>query len=145
MGLPFGSKPQANSQPLPEHSQSDSEASIIRDGDLAYVRQIVGNGATGYQEAVGAPVETRSPLGYHVNWLTIIFLNLNHMVGTGIFSKPATILRLKGSVGLALVYWVIGFLLAVAGLAPQWLRGCLARARLSPTEASFPRYLRCTV
>uniref|UniRef100_A0A8H7TTU6 Uncharacterized protein n=1 Tax=Bionectria ochroleuca TaxID=29856 RepID=A0A8H7TTU6_BIOOC len=64
----------------------------------------------------GAPVESRSPLGYHVNWLTIIFLNVNHMVGTGIFSTPATILRLTGSVGLALVYWVIGFLLAVAGL-----------------------------
>ncbi|RBR22471.1 hypothetical protein FVER53590_10759 [Fusarium verticillioides] len=89
MGLPFGSKPQANSQSVPEHSQSDSEASIIRDSDLAYVRQTAGNGASGYQEAVGAPVETRSPLGYHVNRLTIIILNLNHMVGTGIFSTPA--------------------------------------------------------
>ncbi|KAF5989188.1 high affinity methionine permease [Fusarium coicis] len=117
MGLPFGSKLQANSQPVPEHSESDSEASIIRDGDLAYVRQTAGNGATGYHEAIGAPVETRSPLGYHVNWLTIIFLNVNHMVGTGIFSTPATILQLTGSAGLALVYWVIGFLLAVAGLA----------------------------
>ncbi|KAF4344215.1 high affinity methionine permease [Fusarium beomiforme] len=117
MGLPFKRKPQVTSQTVPEHPQSDSEASIIRDGDLAYVRQTAGNGASGYQEAVGAPVETRSPLGYHVNWLTIIFLNLNHMVGTGIFSTPATILRLTGSIGLALVYWVIGFLLAVAGLA----------------------------
>ncbi|KAL7756653.1 hypothetical protein ACKLNR_013646 [Fusarium oxysporum f. sp. zingiberi] len=104
MGLPFSPKSQGTSQAVPEHSQSDSEAPIIRDGDLTY-------------EAVGAPVETRSPLGYHVKWLTIIFLNLNHMVGTGIFSTPATILRLTGSVGLALVYWVIGFLLAVAGLA----------------------------
>ncbi|EXK28795.1 hypothetical protein FOXG_12183 [Fusarium oxysporum f. sp. lycopersici 4287] len=104
MGLPFSPKSQGTSQAVPEHSQSDSEAPIIRDGDLTH-------------EAVGAPVETRSPLGYHVNWLIIIFLNLNHMVGTGIFSTPATILRLTGSVGLALVYWVIGFLLAVAGLA----------------------------
>ncbi|KAK2695789.1 hypothetical protein QWA68_004061 [Fusarium oxysporum] len=63
-----------------------------------------GNGASGYEEAVGAPFKTRSPLRYHVNWLTIIFLNLNHMVGTGIFSTPATILSLIGSVGLALVY-----------------------------------------
>ncbi|CVL04165.1 related to high affinity methionine permease [Fusarium mangiferae] len=117
MGLPFSPKSQATSHAVPEHPQSDSEASIIRNGDLAYVRQTARNGASGYQEAVGAPVETRSPLGYHVNWLTIIFLNLNHMVGTGIFSTPATILRLTGSVGLALVYWVIGFLLAVAGLA----------------------------
>ncbi|EWZ33580.1 uncharacterized protein FOBCDRAFT_282451 [Fusarium oxysporum Fo47] len=91
MGLPFSPKSQGTSQAVPEHSQSDSEAPIIRDGDLTH-------------EAVGAPVETRSPLGYHVNWLIIIFLNLNHMVGTGIFSTPATILRLIGSVGLALVY-----------------------------------------
>jgi hypothetical protein len=38
------------------------------------------------------------------------------MVGTGIFSTPATILRLTDSVGLALIYWVIGFILAAAGL-----------------------------
>ncbi|KAK2472224.1 hypothetical protein H9L39_16104 [Fusarium oxysporum f. sp. albedinis] len=72
MGLPFSPKSQGTSQAVPEHSQSDSEAPIIRDGDLTH--------------------------------LIIIFLNLNHMVGTGIFSTPATILRLIGSVGLALVY-----------------------------------------
>ncbi|VUC30570.1 unnamed protein product [Clonostachys rosea] len=117
MGFLSRIKPQTAGQVAPDsHNQSDSEASVIRDGELAYVRQAAGNGASGYQEAVGAPVESRSPLGYHVNWLTIIFLNVNHMVGTGIFSTPATILRLTGSVGLALVYWVIGFLLAVAGL-----------------------------
>lgn len=95
----------------------DSDSSVIYDGDLAYVRQTADNGTTGYQEAVGAPVESTSPLGYHVNWLTVIFLNINHMVGTGIFSTPATILRLTGSIGLALMFWVIGFILAVAGLA----------------------------
>ncbi|KAJ4016262.1 hypothetical protein NW752_003385 [Fusarium irregulare] len=106
-------------QPIQQDSSGEASesSSIIHDNNLTYVRQTAGNGTSGYQEAVGAPVETRSPLGYHVNWLTIIFLNLNHMVGTGIFSTPATILRLTGSVGLALVYWVIGFILAVAGLA----------------------------
>ena len=106
-------------QPIQQDSSGEASesSSIIHDNKLTYVRQTAGNGTSGYQEAVGAPVETRSPLGYHVNWLTIIFLNLNHMVGTGIFSTPATILRLTGSVGLALVYWVIGFILAVAGLA----------------------------
>lgn len=66
---------------------SDSEPSILHDGDLAYTRAKAGNesGAT-YQEAVGAPVEVRSPLGYNVGWATIIFLNVNQMVGTGIFS-----------------------------------------------------------
>jgi hypothetical protein len=66
---------------------SDSEPSVIHDGDLAFTRVKGGNqsGAT-YQEAVGAPVESKSPLGYHVGWLTIIFLNINQMIGTGIFS-----------------------------------------------------------
>lgn len=66
---------------------SDSEPSIIHDGDLAYTRVKGGNGSKpSYQEAVGAPVESDSPLGYHVNWIAIIFLNVNMMVGTGVFS-----------------------------------------------------------
>ena len=66
---------------------SDSEDSFIHDGDLAFQRVKGGNnsGAT-YQEAVGAPVESKSPLGYHVGWASIIFLNVNQMIGTGIFS-----------------------------------------------------------
>jgi hypothetical protein len=66
---------------------SDSEPSIIRDGDLAYTLAKAGNGSKpSYQEAVGAPVESDSPLGYHVSWVTVIFLNVNQMIGTGIFS-----------------------------------------------------------
>jgi hypothetical protein len=70
-----------------EQYTSDSEPSVIHDGDLAFVRVKGGNGSGAtYQEAVGAPVESRSPLGYHVGWATILFLNVNQMIGTGIFS-----------------------------------------------------------
>jgi hypothetical protein len=66
---------------------SDSEPSVIHDGGLAYTRVKGGNGSKpSYQEAVGAPVESHSPLGYNVGWLTVIFLNVNMMIGTGIFS-----------------------------------------------------------
>jgi hypothetical protein len=66
---------------------SDSEPSVIHDGNLAYLRTVGGNGSKpAYQEAVGAPVEVQSPLGYHVGWITVIFLNINQMIGTGIFS-----------------------------------------------------------
>ena len=41
---------------------------------------------TTYQDASGAPVETSSPLGYSVGFLTAFCLNINQMVGTGIFS-----------------------------------------------------------
>ncbi len=39
------------------------------------------------------------------------------MVGTGIFATPSAILGLSGSVGLALFMWVIGMLIALAGMA----------------------------
>lgn len=104
MGLGSWIKPEATPEVAPTDGRtnynSDSEASVIHDGKLSYVRQIGGNGGSGYQEAVGAPVESKSPLGYHVNWFTVIFLNVNMMVGTGIFSTrefffPFSLLRLS--------------------------------------------------
>ncbi|KAF5024372.1 hypothetical protein F66182_3559 [Fusarium sp. NRRL 66182] len=95
---------------------SDSEPSVIHDGGLAYTRVKGGNGSKpSYQEAVGAPVESKSPLGYNVGWATVIFLNINMMIGTGIFSTPASILNRSGSVGLALIIWFIGFIMAASG------------------------------
>lgn len=71
---------------------SDSEPSVIHDGNLAFTRVKGGNGSGAtYQEAVGAPIESDSPLGYHVGWLTIVFLNVNQMIGTGIFSTRMSI------------------------------------------------------
>ncbi|KAK7429075.1 hypothetical protein QQZ08_004290 [Neonectria magnoliae] len=100
-----------------DHDSSDSEPQIIHDGDLAYTRAKGGNDSKpSYQEAVGAPVESSSPLGYNVGWITVIFLNVNMMIGTGIFSTPASILNRTGSVGLALIFWVIGLFMAAAGL-----------------------------
>jgi hypothetical protein len=34
----------------------------------------------------GAPVEKISPLGYHVDWISVIFLNVSKMIGTGVFT-----------------------------------------------------------
>ncbi|KAI0409560.1 high-affinity methionine permease [Xylaria palmicola] len=99
-------------------TDSSSDLEVIHDGELTYTVAKAQNGSgVTYQEAVGAPVESRSPLGYHVGWVTVIFLNVNQMIGTGIFSTPGTILGRTGSIGLALIYWVIGIFLAIAGFA----------------------------
>lgn len=86
----FESKPRASPSIYSEHpeaSGSGTDVSVLRDGDLAYVRAKGGNDSgPSYQEAVGAPVESASPLGYEVGWASVIFLNLNQMIGTGIFS-----------------------------------------------------------
>ncbi|TRX96570.1 hypothetical protein FHL15_002472 [Xylaria flabelliformis] len=121
MGFPkFWGRPTAAASTDPD---SSSDLEVIHDGDLTYTvaKAHNGSGAT-WQEATGAPVESKSPLGYHVGWVTVIFLNVNQMIGTGIFSTPyiytaGTILGRTGSIGLALIYWVIGISLAIAGFA----------------------------
>lgn len=68
-------------------SASGSDHSVITDGTLKFVAEGGENSSyTAYQEASGAPVESKSPLGYSVGPITIAFLNLSKMVGTGIFS-----------------------------------------------------------
>jgi len=59
----------------------------FQDGNLKYVGAKAANDSpVSYQEASGAPVETISPLGLNVGSITIVFLNLSKMIGTGIFS-----------------------------------------------------------
>jgi hypothetical protein len=56
-------------------------------GSLKYVAVTGDNTAdTFYQHAASAPVETISPLGHNVGPITIIFMNVGKMVGTGIYS-----------------------------------------------------------
>lgn len=58
-----------------------------QDDSLEYVGEHGGNDAPPmYQEAGGAPVESNSPLGYSVGPITILFLNISMMIGTGIYS-----------------------------------------------------------
>ncbi len=72
---------------IPEVTISSSDVSVIHDGDLAYTVAKAENGSKpSWQEVNGAPVESHSPLGYHVGWVTVVFLNVNQMIGTGIFS-----------------------------------------------------------
>lgn len=52
-----------------------------------------------------------------VGTISAIFLMFNRMIGTGIFATPSEILSLSGSVGLALFIWVIGMIIAFAGMA----------------------------
>jgi hypothetical protein len=74
----FESKSEQNDQ---------SDASSLSSGDLQYTAQAGANSSVPtYQEASGAPVEVNSPLGYSVGWITVIFLNLSKMIGTGVFS-----------------------------------------------------------
>jgi len=60
---------------------------VLKEGSLEFTVAQANNGsAPAYQEASGAPVETSSPFGYSVGPVTILFLNISMMVGTGVYS-----------------------------------------------------------
>ncbi|KAI9647500.1 hypothetical protein NHQ30_003885 [Ciborinia camelliae] len=94
-------------------SRHTGETEVKELGALEFVHEYGNNGSKpSYQEASGAPVENESPLGLQVTWFTTIFLNIGQMIGTGVFSTPASILSGVGSVGLAMIYWSLGLLIA---------------------------------
>ncbi|TDZ27697.1 High-affinity methionine permease [Colletotrichum spinosum] len=110
---PFASRePETNVEDITVHE------SEVTDGSLHYVVEKAGNGSgPSYQEATGAPVETSSPLGYAVGPVTIVFLNVSKMIGTGVYSTPSAILKGTGSVGLSMIYWSLGFLTSIASFS----------------------------
>ncbi|KAI9692576.1 MAG: hypothetical protein M1822_006807 [Bathelium mastoideum] len=96
----------------------DTQADTVSEGSLKFtIEQGENDSKPSYQEASGAPVESKSPLGYSVGPIAIIMLNLGKMVGTGIYSTPASVLTGTGSVGLSLVFWSLGFFISLASFA----------------------------
>ncbi|QIX01145.1 hypothetical protein AMS68_006662 [Peltaster fructicola] len=122
-----------------------------KDGSQEFIVEQGGNGSLPtYQHADGAPIEVNSPLGYNVQFATIIFLNVGQMIGTGVFSTPSSILIGTGSVGLSLIFWFIGFIMAYAGLVVYLELAAYFPSR-SGAEAVYleqayprPRYLMST-
>ncbi|AOA63826.1 High affinity methionine permease [Komagataella phaffii CBS 7435] len=51
-----------------------------------------------------------------IGLVTAAFLITNRILGAGIFATPSTILLMSGSVGTALMLWVLGMLIALSGL-----------------------------
>lgn len=86
--MSFWRKPFSNRSAVGAVEEVSPDAtSEISDGSIKYVGNQGGNNAPPtFQEASGAPVESESPMGYSVNAFTILFLNINMMIGTGIFS-----------------------------------------------------------
>ncbi|KAJ4983134.1 high-affinity methionine permease [Stagonosporopsis vannaccii] len=116
----------------------DVKAKNAQIGDEVFV-----DGVPVYQDANGAPVETVSPLGYHVGWAGILFLNVSQMVGTGVFSTPGSILRALDSVGLSILYWIFGFIIAATALAVYLEYASLfpnrSGGQVAYLEQAFPR------
>ncbi|XWW96214.1 hypothetical protein V2A60_004187 [Cordyceps javanica] len=59
---------------------------------------------------------------------SVASLVLNKMIGSGIFSTPAAVFRSTGSIGVSLLFWFVGGVLAFCGLS-IWLEFGLAIPR----------------
>ncbi|EPQ26359.1 uncharacterized protein PFL1_06007 [Pseudozyma flocculosa PF-1] len=55
------------------------------------------------------------PQGRQLGLVSATFLIVNRIVGTGVFATTSTILDQSGSVGMSLIYWAIGAVIALAG------------------------------
>lgn len=51
-----------------------------------------------------------------IGLVSAVFLCANRMVGAGVFSTASTILSLSGSVGLSMIMWAVGSIIAFSGL-----------------------------
>lgn len=143
---------------------------VLTEGSLEFTIAQGGNGSLpSYQEASGAPVEIDSPLGYFVGPVTIVFLNISMMVGTGVYSTREPPAELDHLISFSLTsfrscyhpqgHWLRWFGLAVlaAGLSrfphfPDglpgvrrllsesiWRRSRLPRASISTSRIPCPR------
>ncbi|KAH9836156.1 high affinity methionine permease [Rhodofomes roseus] len=59
---------------------------------------------------------TAGGMGRHLGVFTCTMLIVGHIIGTGIFSTPSSILESVGSVGASMMLWVLGFALSFCGL-----------------------------
>ncbi|KAM5443459.1 methionine permease [Microsporum ferrugineum] len=67
-----------------------------------------------YNSDIGNTVSSN---GRQIGVFSATFLIFNRIIGTGIFATPSAILAQTGSVGMSLVVWIIGMLIAMAGTA----------------------------
>ena len=66
-----------------------------------------------------------STVGRTIGWGSAYVLVISRVIGSGIFAMPGTIVQNVGSPGLALVLWVVGALMAWAGLVIDMEYGCM--------------------
>ncbi|KAG2017340.1 high affinity methionine permease [Coprinopsis cinerea AmutBmut pab1-1] len=76
------------------------------------VQRSNGNYGAISSDTASASVDRKRTIGT----FSAVFIIFNRIIGTGIFATPGTILNFSGSIGLSLIMWVIGAVIAFAGM-----------------------------
>ncbi|KAH8887867.1 high affinity methionine permease [Thozetella sp. PMI_491] len=110
----------ASGNPNPGGSPGEKAATVDTsfDGEMV-AEQPYQPGELTLEEAV------HGGMGRHLGIVSTTLLIVGRIIGTGIFSTPSSITQGVGSVGAALMLWVLGFALSFCGLF-VWLEfGCM--------------------
>ncbi|GMF80788.1 unnamed protein product [Aspergillus oryzae] len=60
-----------------------------------------------------------------LNWSSAYILVISRVIGSGVFATPGSIVKSTGSIGLTLLLWLVGTILAACGMAVSMEFGCM--------------------
>ena len=63
--------------------------------------------------------------GRNLSWSSAYILVISRVIGSGIFSTPGLVVKSAGSIGLAVLLWIMGTILSGCGLAVSLELGCM--------------------
>ncbi|KAJ4002297.1 APC amino acid permease [Lentinula boryana] len=110
--MPQTSGSDSQSTPLLQDTANNSYSVIRKEPDAPQdAHQRANDEYVNDGEAFDNVPQTKRQLGL----FSAVFLVFNRVIGTGIFATPSVILRTSGSVGVALLMWFLGALIAAMG------------------------------
>lgn len=118
-------------EPFLRHHSPSSSSSVIKSGSSSDIGDEIEepadpNRTTIYDRSLESDVIPETAvLGRNLGWSSAYILTISSVIGSGIFATPGAIVRSVGSVGIALVLWVVGALFAWFGLAVTLEYGCM--------------------
>ncbi|KAJ5669978.1 uncharacterized protein N7477_005341 [Penicillium maclennaniae] len=80
--------------------------------------------------------------GKSLSWASAYILVVSRVIGSGIFATPGSIVKSAGSIGLTLLVWLVGTVLAACGMAVSLEYGCMLPQSGGDTvylEYTYPR------
>ncbi|KAJ7041473.1 APC amino acid permease [Mycena alexandri] len=103
---------------MPERVSASETTPLLRDSPNVGDNPIlsVDRGSQG-DEYLGEAFDNVPRAKRQLGLTSAVFLVFNRVIGTGIYATPSVILRTSGSVGVALLMWLLGALIAAAGTA----------------------------
>ncbi|KAF8193443.1 high affinity methionine permease [Pholiota molesta] len=91
-------------------SSIEAEKSSLKDYNVSV--EVTSDDNINFHHEDVVPNHERRQIGI----FSAVFIIFNRIIGTGVFATPSSILSLSGSVGLSLFMWVIGAIIASAGM-----------------------------